>query len=105
MFDYIIIDAPPLGIFTDANVLMSRADGALLVVRSGKTRYSAIDKLLDQMPREKVLGVVLNRAEEQPDSTSYYHQYRYSNHEPQVNGSKQKALAEEQREEGVAVLN
>src|SRR5258705_10758191 len=29
MFDYIIIDAPPLGIFTDANVLMSRADGAL----------------------------------------------------------------------------
>jgi Mrp family chromosome partitioning ATPase len=40
MFDYIIIDAPPLGIFTDANVLMSRADGALLVVRAGKTRYS-----------------------------------------------------------------
>ncbi|HEX2271143.1 MAG TPA: CpsD/CapB family tyrosine-protein kinase, partial [Pyrinomonadaceae bacterium] len=38
MFDYIIIDAPPLGIFTDANVLMSRADGALLVVRAGKTR-------------------------------------------------------------------
>src|SRR6185369_8462714 len=32
MFDYIIIDAPPLGIFTDANVLMSRADGAMLVV-------------------------------------------------------------------------
>src|SRR5258705_13442486 len=45
MFDYIIIDAPPLGIFTDANVLMSRADGALLVVRSGKTRYSIIDRL------------------------------------------------------------
>src|SRR5918999_1342435 len=103
MFDYIIIDAPPLGIFTDANVLMARADGALLVVRAGKTRYSLVDKLLDQIPREKVLGVVLNRAEEQPDSTSYYHQYRYSNHEPQVNGSKQKALAEEQREEGVAV--
>src|SRR6478672_9256339 len=34
MFDYIIIDAPPLGIFTDANVLMNRADGALLVVRA-----------------------------------------------------------------------
>src|SRR5215210_2524644 len=26
MFDYIIIDAPPLGIFTDANVLINRAD-------------------------------------------------------------------------------
>jgi capsular exopolysaccharide synthesis family protein len=105
MFDYIIIDAPPLGIFTDANVLMSRADGAMLVVRAGKTRYTLVDKLLDQIPREKVLGVVLNRADEQPDSTNYYYQYRYSNRETQVNGSKKKALAPETREEEVAVVN
>jgi capsular exopolysaccharide synthesis family protein len=105
MFDYIIIDAPPLGIFTDANVLMSRADGALLVVRAGKTRYSAIDKLLEQIPREKLLGVVLNRADEQPDPTSYYHQYRYNNRELKVNGAKEKVIAEESRAEEVAVLN
>jgi len=104
MFDYIIIDAPPLGIFTDANVLMSRADGALLVVRAGKTRYSQLDRLLEQIPREKVLGVVLNRAEEQPDSTNYYYQYRYSNRENH-NGSKKKALAPEHHEEEVAVVN
>jgi len=104
MFDYIIIDAPPLGIFTDANVLMSRADGAMLVVRAGKTRYSHVDKLLDQIPREKVLGVVLNRAEEQPDSTNYYYQYRYSKREP-LDGSKKKALAEERPAAEVAVLN
>jgi Mrp family chromosome partitioning ATPase len=105
MFDYIIIDAPPLGIFTDANVLMSRADGALLVVRAGKTRYSIVDKLLDQIPREKVLGVVLNRAAEQPDSTSYYYQYRYQNREP-LDSSKRKALPQDQhREEEVAVVN
>src|SRR5687767_15929749 len=104
MFDYIIIDAPPLGIFTDANVLMSRADGAMLVVRAGKTRYSLVDKLLEQIPREKVLGVVLNRAPEQPDSNNYYYQYRYQNREP-LNGSKQKALPQEHREEEVAVVN
>jgi capsular exopolysaccharide synthesis family protein len=105
MFDYIIIDAPPLGIFTDANVLMSRADGAMLVVRAGKTRYTLVDKLLDQIPREKLLGVVLNRAEEQPDSTNYYYQYRYSTREPQANGSNSKALAEERGAEEVAVVN
>src|SRR5688572_27412343 len=105
MFDYIIIDAPPLGIFTDANVLMSRADGAMLVVRAGKTRYSLVDKLLDQIPREKVLGVVLNRAGEQPESNNYYYQYRYANRETKVNGSKKKALAQETREEEVAVVN
>ena len=40
MFDYVIIDAPPLGIFTDATVLINHADGAMLVVRAGRTRYS-----------------------------------------------------------------
>lgn len=78
MFDYIIIDAPPLGIFTDANVLINRADGAMLVVRAGKTRYGAVDRLLEQLPRERMLGVILNRADEQLDESSYYYQQRYS---------------------------
>jgi capsular exopolysaccharide synthesis family protein len=77
MFDYIIIDAPPLGIFTDANLLINRADGALLVVRAGKTRYGSVDRLLEQLPRERILGVVLNRSEDQPDDNAYYYQRRY----------------------------
>src|SRR5215213_7970909 len=84
MFDYIIIDAPPLGIFTDANVLMSKADGGLLVVRASKTRYAAVDKLLEQMPKERLLGVVLNRTEEQPETASYYYGHRYYNRERKV---------------------
>jgi capsular exopolysaccharide synthesis family protein len=77
-FDYIIIDAPPMGIFTDANVLISRADAALLVVRAGKTRYALVDKLLEQLPKERLLGVILNRADETIDSTAYYYQQRYN---------------------------
>jgi capsular exopolysaccharide synthesis family protein len=77
MFDYIIIDAPPLGIFTDATVLISRADGALIVARSGKTRYAALDRLLEPLPRERILGVVLNGADERLDEQSYYYKRRY----------------------------
>ena len=106
MFDYIIIDAPPLGIFTDANVLMSRADGALLVVRAGKTRYAAVDKMLDQISREKLLGVVLNRADEHFDATNYYHQYRYSKRDNETNGRNGKPLPQNNNhEEEVVVLN
>jgi capsular exopolysaccharide synthesis family protein len=76
-FDYIIIDAPPLGIFTDATVLVGRADAALVVVRAGRTRYSTLDRVLEPLPRQSILGVVLNGAEEQPDDTSYYYQRRY----------------------------
>ena len=77
MFDYIIIDAPPLGVFTDANLLINRADAALLVVRASTTRYSVVDRLLEQLPRERMLGVVLNRAEAKPEDTSYYCQPRH----------------------------
>jgi capsular exopolysaccharide synthesis family protein len=76
-FDYIVIDAPPLGIFSDASVLINRADAALVVVRSGKTRYAALDRVLEPLPRERLLGVVLNGAPEQPDESSYYYQRRY----------------------------
>ncbi len=82
MFDYIIIDAPPLGIFTDANVLINRADGALLVVRAGKTRYADVERILEQLPRERMLGVVLNRTEEQLNESDYYYQRRYQRQDP-----------------------
>ncbi len=105
MFDYIIIDAPPLGIFTDASVLMTRADGALLVVRAGKTRYSVVDKLLEQIPKDRMMGVVLNRAEEQPDSSSYYYQHRYYNRQRAVRDAQANEIGTDRKEEEVAVVN
>jgi capsular exopolysaccharide synthesis family protein len=104
MFDYVIIDAPPLGIFTDANVLINKADGALLVVRSGKTRYNAVDKILEHLPRERMLGVVLNRVDEQIDQSSYYYQHRYYNRERRMNGNNGNEASGE-REQEVAVAN
>ena len=77
MFDYVIIDAPPLGIFTDATVLISRADSALIVARANKTRYGALEKLLEPLPRERLLGVILNGSDEQLNEQNYYYR-RYS---------------------------
>jgi capsular exopolysaccharide synthesis family protein len=77
MFDYIIIDAPPLGIFTDATVLISRADSALIVARANKTRYAALERLLEPLPRERLLGVILNGSDEQMNEQNYYYR-RYS---------------------------
>jgi capsular exopolysaccharide synthesis family protein len=77
MFDYIIIDAPPLGIFTDASVLINRADAALIVARAGRTRYAALERLLEPLPRERLLGVVLNGSDEQLSEQNYYYYRRY----------------------------
>ncbi|HVF54659.1 MAG TPA: CpsD/CapB family tyrosine-protein kinase [Pyrinomonadaceae bacterium] len=78
MFDYIIIDAPPLGIFTDATVLINRADAALIVARSGRTRYASLDRVLEPLPRERILGVILNGADEEMNEHSYYYRRYYS---------------------------
>jgi len=75
MFDYVIIDAPPLGIFTDANILINHADGAMLVVRAGRTKYSALDRVLETLPKDRMLGVVLNQSEDVLDETHYNYGY------------------------------
>ena len=77
MFDYVIIDAPPLGIFTDAAVLINHADGAMLVVRAGRTKFSVVDKILDSLPKDRMMGVVLNQSEEVLPETQYGYGYGY----------------------------
>lgn len=75
MFDYVIIDAPPLGIFTDATVLINQSDGALLVVRANRTRYSNVDRILEALPRERMMGVILNQSEDVLDESHYNYGY------------------------------
>lgn len=75
MFDYVIIDAPPLGIFTDATVLINHADGAMLVVRANHTRYAPLDRILETLPRERMLGVVLNQSEDILAESHYNYGY------------------------------
>ena len=75
MFDYIIIDAPPLGIFTDATVLINHADGALLVVRANHTRYKDVERVLESLPRERMLGTILNQSEDVLKESHYNYNY------------------------------
>ena len=103
MFDYVIIDAPPLGIFSDANVLISRADGALLVVRAGKTRYATVDKLLDHLPRERMLGVILNRADSELEAGVHYYQQRYYRRDRALSGTVGVPQIEAESEEEVVI--
>ncbi|MCB1022753.1 MAG: CpsD/CapB family tyrosine-protein kinase, partial [Acidobacteria bacterium] len=75
IFDYVIIDAPPLGIFTDATVLINHADGAILVVRAGRTKYTAVDRVLESLPKDRMMGVVLNQSDEVLSESNYGYGY------------------------------
>lgn len=61
-FDWVIIDTPPVGLLSDANLLAAMVDGAVIVVKAGSTPYDLVRRAIDAIGRERTLGVVLNRA-------------------------------------------
>ena len=46
------------------------------MLRAGSTRFSVVDRLLEQIPQERILGVVLNRADVKSDDSYYYYSDR-----------------------------
>lgn len=77
----VIIDAPPLLAVTDGAVLAHQADGALLVIRAGKTTYELAERALDTLHKAhgRMLGIVLNRVPLRGiDASPYAYAYRKS---------------------------
>jgi capsular exopolysaccharide synthesis family protein len=76
-FDWVIIDTPPVGMLSDARLVAAMADVALLVVGAGTTPCAAVQHSIEALGRERVLGVVLNRADEALAGGSYYYYHGY----------------------------
>jgi protein-tyrosine kinase len=80
-FDIVIIDSPPVLAAVDAAVLSARVDGAVFVVRAGKTPAAAARQALDQLVRvdARIVGVVLNDPDMQvPKYGDYHYDYTYA---------------------------
>jgi protein-tyrosine kinase len=76
MFDWIILDSPPVIPVADAGLLADHSDGVLLVVQAGGTPYDVARKVSAELREKNLIGVVLNRAEEMGSYySSYYYQY------------------------------
>ena len=80
-YDYIIIDAAPLGLVIDAAVMASVCDGAVLVVNMGHVKYRVAQNVRGQLEKSgcKLLGVVLNQVDRKRSPSSsgsgYYQSY------------------------------
>lgn len=73
-FKYIILDTPPLQAVTDAQVLSTKADGVLLVVKAGSTKKEMVFNSVDLIKKVqgKVIGTVLNGVENKKNNYYYY---------------------------------
>jgi capsular exopolysaccharide synthesis family protein len=75
VFDWIIVDSPPVIPVSDASLMASWCDGVLLVARSNVTPADLARKARLEFAENQLLGVVLNGVE--VDSSEYYSRYYY----------------------------
>ncbi|WP_149361172.1 polysaccharide biosynthesis tyrosine autokinase [Lolliginicoccus suaedae] len=75
-FDYVVIDAPPLLPVSDAAVLAKMSDGALMVVRHGKTKREELRRALIDLDKvgATILGTVLTMI---PQNATSGYEYSY----------------------------
>jgi non-specific protein-tyrosine kinase len=80
---YVFFDVAPVLAGADALAFAPQVDYIILVVRAGVTSIEAVKQALDLLPREKVLGVVLNGAE-QPEMLKEYYTPKRQKTEPKA---------------------
>jgi capsular exopolysaccharide synthesis family protein len=73
-FDFILVDSPPVMPFADVRLLANHTDAVMLVVRAGMATYDTVEKAIEALPAGKMLGVVLNGAEN-IEEAGYYDYY------------------------------
>jgi len=80
LFNWIILDSPPMLFAADANLMATYCDGTLLVVRLGQTSIDSVTRALQGMSHNNVLGVIANAAKrgELYSKYTYYQSYYYS---------------------------
>lgn len=78
-YDYVIIDAPPLGSVIDAAVIAKACDASVLVVAANTVSYKFVRTVKSQMEKTDcpILGVVLNKVNMKQNK--YYGKY-YGNY-------------------------
>ncbi len=79
-YDYVIIDAPPINLVSDALGIAPYTAGMMLITKFRSTKHDDIEKALQnlKLTSSKVLGIVLNRKEHQTAGYGYsYKRYGY----------------------------
>ena len=76
VYDYVLIDTPPVLEITDASIVARKCDGAVLVIESGRVKYRDAQKAQEQLKNSgcSILGAVLNKLQVRKDKyySSYY---------------------------------
>lgn len=77
-FDWVIIDSPPVLPLADTSIWSRVADGILLVTRRGTTEKKQLQKGLEVIESQKLIGAIMNSSSTPPNGYYYYTERRES---------------------------
>ena len=82
IYDYVIVDTPPLNIVIDGLLIAKQCDGTVLVVESGITERAQAEKARRQMEYAgiNILGAVVNKVRMNERRYGYGYGYGYGNY-------------------------
>lgn len=77
LYDYVIIDSPPIGLVIDAAIIAQKADASIMVTEAGAIKRRFVAKAIDQMQQSgaQFLGVILNKVDATSDAYGSYGAY------------------------------
>jgi capsular exopolysaccharide synthesis family protein len=79
LFDWIIVDSPPVLNIADSTRLAPLCDTVVLVVHANKTPAKLIQKTIQMVGKSAICGIVMNRAKIHSTSRYYYKYYSSKN--------------------------
>lgn len=71
----VIFDAPPMLASPQAQVMTGLVGQVVFVIEAGKTPHSVVQESLEMIPKEKAIGLVLNKSESLSNRGTYYYNY------------------------------
>jgi capsular exopolysaccharide synthesis family protein len=75
LYDYVVIDTPPIVAFPDCRILNNWVDGWLIVVAAHRTSRKLLEESLDLMEESKTVGFVFTQDDRFRANARYYGAY------------------------------
>ena len=74
-FDYIILDTPPVQVVADAQILSTKVDGTIIVVRAGVTKKEDVHDTVNILKKvnANIIGTVLHAVDNSKNKYYYYY--------------------------------
>ncbi|GAA0827152.1 CpsD/CapB family tyrosine-protein kinase [Clostridium tertium] len=74
-FDYIILDTPPVQAVTDSQILSTKSDGTIIVVKAERTKKDSVENAINLLKKvnANIIGTVLNGVDNSRNKYYYYY--------------------------------